>query len=267
MGDTDLFFFSLCSAGLAFDLIECLIQRGFAYATGDVRSAHTLIKEALLSSDCDKVILILHSQGGIEGGLIMDWLLDELPQDLLHQLEVYTFGNAANHFNNPRCSCPPKRETSAASNNHHSVVRSVGHIEHYANSCDPITWLGVLRFANLPNRFMGRLFVRPGSGHLMNQHYLDNMFTLGPDHKVLDSNPFMDMEVDAKIDIISARSNGIPNKSDEDCEETLLPRLGLGKHSQQQDDGHDDHQLLRVKDFSRLWQYRNGGSPGGPARN
>ena len=33
--------------------------------------------------------------------MIIDWLLQELPQDLLSKLEVYTFGNAANHFNNP----------------------------------------------------------------------------------------------------------------------------------------------------------------------
>lgn len=226
-----------------------------------MRSAYTLIKEALLNRNCDKVVLILHSQGGIEGGLIIDWLLDELPQDLLHQLEVYTFGNAANHFNNPRCSCRPRRETSEASKAHQSVIHSVGHIEHYANSRDPITWLGVLRFANIPNRYMGRLFVRPGSGHLMNQHYLDNMFTLGPDHKVLESNPFMDMKVETKTDIIPGRSNGIRSKPDENCEETLLPIPGLERHPSQQDEGDDVHQVLRVKDFSRLWQYRNGGSP------
>lgn len=33
--------------------------------------------------------------------MILDWLLQELPQDLLSKLEIYTFGNAANHFNNP----------------------------------------------------------------------------------------------------------------------------------------------------------------------
>jgi hypothetical protein len=33
--------------------------------------------------------------------MIIDWLLQEVPQDLLAKLEVYTFGCAANHFNNP----------------------------------------------------------------------------------------------------------------------------------------------------------------------
>lgn len=241
--------------------MECLIQRDFTYSTGDVRSAYTLIKEALQHPDCDKVILILHSQGGIEGGLIIDWLLDELPQNLLHQLEVYTFGNAANHFNNPPCSCRPRKGTPEASQTHQAVIRSVGHIEHYANSRDPITWLGVLRFANIPNRYMGRLFVRPGSGHLMNQHYLDNMFTLGPNRKVLESNSFMDMEVEAKIDAASGCTNSIQKEPDEHREETLLPIPGLDGLLPQQDEAHDIRPVLRVKDFSRLWQYRNGGSP------
>lgn len=43
----------------------------------------------------------MHSQGSIQGSLMLDWLLQELPQDLLSKLEIYTFGNAANHFNNP----------------------------------------------------------------------------------------------------------------------------------------------------------------------
>lgn len=215
-----------------------------------------------MSPDCDKVVLVLHSQGGIEGGLIIDWLLDELPQNRLHQLEVYTFGNAANHFNNPRCSCQSRPEASGPSSTHQPIIRSVGHIEHYANSGDPITWLGVLRFANIPNRYMGRLFVRSGSGHMLNQHYLDNMFTLGPDRKVLESNPFMDMEVETKTDVVSVRANGTQESTDEHREETLLPIPGLESHLlPRTEENANAAQVLRVKDFSRLWQYRNGGSP------
>lgn len=225
----------MLSAGLVFDLIECLIQRCFSYATGDIRSAYVLLKKQLLSPDCEKVVIILHSQGGIEGSMVIDWLLDELPQDLLRKLEVYTFGNAANHFNNPRQSskCDP-------------IVRSIRHIEHYANSQDAVSYLGVLHFTDVPNRYLGRLFIRPGSGHMMNQHYLDTMFTLGSDHRVLDSNEFMDMEVD-----MNPASNGYG----EDCELSLLPMAGLEISSSK------ESRVSRVKDFSRLWQYRNGGSP------
>lgn len=89
------------TTGIIFDVIECLIQRNFGYATGDVRLAYKVLKEKLYNPQYSKVVFILHSQGCIEGGLVLDWLLQELPQDLLAKLEVYTFGSAANHFNNP----------------------------------------------------------------------------------------------------------------------------------------------------------------------
>ncbi|KAK2044333.1 hypothetical protein LZ31DRAFT_466620 [Colletotrichum somersetense] len=89
------------TSGILFDVVECLIQRNLGYATYDVRMCYRIVKETLYNPKYSKVVFILHSQGGIEGGLVLDWLLQELPQDLLSKLEVYTFGNAANHFNNP----------------------------------------------------------------------------------------------------------------------------------------------------------------------
>jgi hypothetical protein len=79
------------TAGIIFDLIQCLIQRNFCYSTQDIREAYVSIKDALLKNDIKKVVFILHSQGGIEGGLIIDWLLAEMPQDYLRKLEVYAF--------------------------------------------------------------------------------------------------------------------------------------------------------------------------------
>ncbi|KAK1979202.1 hypothetical protein LZ30DRAFT_751575 [Colletotrichum cereale] len=89
------------TSGILFDVVECLIQRNLGYATYDVRMCYRIVKETLYNPQYSKVVFVLHSQGGIEGGLVLDWLLQELPQDLLAKLEVYTFGNAANHFNNP----------------------------------------------------------------------------------------------------------------------------------------------------------------------
>jgi hypothetical protein len=63
--------------GILFDLIQCLIQRNLAFATNDIREAYVDIKSALYDEKIKKVVLILHSQGGIEGGLILDWLLAE----------------------------------------------------------------------------------------------------------------------------------------------------------------------------------------------
>ncbi|KAJ5948361.1 hypothetical protein N7466_001376 [Penicillium verhagenii] len=235
------------TAGIVFDLIECLIQRCFSYATNDIRRAYPLIKEALLNPDCDKVVLILHSQGGIEGGLVIDWLLDALPRDILHHLEVYTFANAANHFNNPRRACKTNPDAAGSGNFPSRYDWSIGYIEHYANSGDVVSWIGVLHFITFPNRYMGRLFIRSGSGHLLDQHYLDTMFTLGPDHKVLENNQFMDMEVETNSDC----------KPNEDCEETLLPTTFPSEEYQQD----KDIVTQRVKDYSRLWQYRNGRIP------
>lgn len=235
----------LIRSGLIFDLIECLIQRCFSYATGDIREAYPLVKEALLDPSCEKVVLILHSQGGIEGGLIIDWLLDALPQDLLQHLEVYTFANAANHFNNPRKTQQTRPNGRQACDDSPRPDRSVGYIEHYANTTDIVTCIGVFHYVNIPNRYLGRLFIRPGSGHLLNQHYLDTMFTLGPDRKVLESNPFMDLEVEAD-------SEKTPKH---DCEETLSPI------DPEKCQGVTKDQVLRVKDFSRLWGYRNGQTP------
>jgi hypothetical protein len=203
------------------------------------------------------VVLLLHSQGGIEGGLVMDWLLDELPQDMLSKLEIFTFGSAANHFNAPRWTKLERPDPVPANDLVHRYENSIGYIEHYANAADIVALGGVLHFVNIPNRFMGRLFVRPSSGHLLNQHYLDNMFTLGPDHKVLESNEFMDMEVEPCASGInsyvstSRRVKYRPIARDRD----FLTALS----QQTQPNGTD--RMLHVKDFSRLWQYRNGRSP------
>ncbi|KAL4943553.1 hypothetical protein BDV06DRAFT_210955 [Aspergillus oleicola] len=217
------------STGMIFDIIQCLIQRDFGYATQDVRDAYALVRASLSNSDFDRVVLIVHSQGGIEAGLITDWLLDELPQRLLRKLEIYTFGNAANHFNNPYRTLPSPRLGEI----HHDPIL---HIEHYVNSADFIGLWGVLNFAAIPNRFMGRVFVRCGTGHLFNQHYLGTMFPLGPNRQVLDSNPFMDTIVDnPAIFVEGAIRDGIVQMG-------IIPRK-------------------KLKTFSRLWLYRNGGKP------
>jgi len=64
--------------GIVFDLIQCIIERNFSYSTQDVREAYRQIKSALIKDQYKKVVLILHSQGGIQGSLIIDWLLSEV---------------------------------------------------------------------------------------------------------------------------------------------------------------------------------------------
>ncbi|KAE8379554.1 hypothetical protein BDV26DRAFT_259051 [Aspergillus bertholletiae] len=255
--------------GIVFDIIECLIQRTFTFATPDTRDGYAITKATLLSPKYEKVVLILHSQGGIEGSLIIDWLLDELPENVLRKLEVYTFGNAANHFNNPYKSLlgaghPPARDSAISGPDAWvKADRSVLHIEHYANTFDFVCVWGVLQFASVPNRYLGRIFVRPGSGHQLNQHYLDAMFTLGPDRKVLESNEFMEMGAKTV-----AYEKLLPKHVRHERNEVLVtnkrpshgyetsPAIQPGRQENQ-----SDRRPLKVKDLSRLWQYRNGGSP------
>jgi hypothetical protein len=144
------------SFGIIFDVIQCLIQRDFAYATKDIRDAYVEIKAALIAPKHKKVVLIVHSQGGIIGSLIVDWLLDEVPQDLLHKLEVYTFASASNHFNNPYRG-QRGAQAAAGSALPEPHAKAIRYIEHYANSEDFVSKWGVLEYIRHENRFMGVL--------------------------------------------------------------------------------------------------------------
>jgi hypothetical protein len=119
----------------SFLLTRAQIQRNLCYSTQDVRDAYALIKEALLNEEYQKVIFILHSQGGIEGGLVIDWLLDEIPQDRMQRLEVYTFGNAANHFNNPHrtLAAAAAHGTTKLDMTARKQSKALRYVEHYAN--------------------------------------------------------------------------------------------------------------------------------------
>lgn len=117
--------------------------------------------------------------------MIIDWLLQEVPQDLLAKLEVYTFGNAANHFNNPHLHLLSQQAavdhpkaltttTTRASVHFHDVApsaagkngdggelpkpafskqsstsgKTIRYIEHYAHTSDFVALWGVLAYTS-----------------------------------------------------------------------------------------------------------------------
>jgi hypothetical protein len=190
-------------------------------------------------------------------------------------LEVYTFGNAANHFNNPSMvdSTSPDGDGASA----RAVAKAIGHIEHYANIGDFVSQIGVLNYATNPglqNRFMGRLFVSPHSGHLLNQHYLHNMFPLGPDKQCLDTNPFMETEVRVESvagDVSRREGPGelVPQGNDADADDvTFIGDVNSPISPQSPSSSFPSDMLrsgvarkLKVKHLSRLWLYRNGRVP------
>ncbi|KAF9776477.1 hypothetical protein IL306_005333 [Fusarium sp. DS 682] len=232
-------------AGVVFDLIQCLIQRALLYATQDVRECYILVKNALLDDQKKKVIFILHSQGGIEGGMIIDWLLDEMPLDKMQKLEVYTFGNLANHFSNPY-----------RGNDTRSPV--IPHIEHYVNEKDFACRFGVLNFTRHytqnENRFAGKVFINRGGGHQLNQHYLDDMFPLDKNlQKTRDAR-----EGDFMHRKVRVRKDGT-------IKETTKAELPAGFIVTSEEGSKDGvmkpDDVPRMGDLSRLWKYRNGQLP------
>ncbi|SPJ84331.1 uncharacterized protein FTOL_10849 [Fusarium torulosum] len=233
------------TAGVVFDFIQCLFQRALLYATQDVRECYVLVKNALLDDRKKKVIFILHSQGGIEGGMIIDWLLDEMPLETLQKLEVYTFGNTANHFSNPCRGNDPS-------------LPVIPHIEHYVNDKDFACRFGVLNFTKHytqnENRFAGKVFINRSGGHLLNQHYLDDMLPLDKSlrkTREVREGDFMNRKV-------RCRKDGT-------IKEITRAELPLGFSDSRDDDAANGmirlDEVPRIGDLSRLWKYRNGQLP------
>jgi len=243
--------------GILFDTIECIIQRTFGYATPDIREIYSDVSNFIEEQReqayrYKKIVIILHSQGAIEGGIVLDWLYANTDRDLLKKVEIYTFGSAANHFNSPEDG---------------DGNRIVKHIEHYANLGDWVSLFGILHFRPLPkpgktryvsqqareemeNRYVGRLFVRKGSGHQLNGNYLDDYFTMSTDDQdrlvaVRDENDFMSSELNEQILADYDIASKVSEKDVWDCS-------SKGQH---RENGRV------IKDVSRLWQYRNGMSP------
>lgn len=112
---------------------------------------------------------------------VLDLLFCDVPGDLMGKLEVYTFGSAAGHLNNPSWSTTSTSTTNGTMSGRPTTTRMIRHIEHYVNSLDPVTRWGILYNVCdvLDNRFAGSIFIRMGaSGHMLNQHYLGPMFPI-----------------------------------------------------------------------------------------
>ena len=267
------------SYGIPADVLESMFQRTLSYPTLDIRNAYKTISDLLSEDGIKKLVLIAHSQGAIEAGMILDWIYSTMPTKNVSKLEVFTFGNAANHWNNPKG--PDNKPV-------------IEHMEHYVNEGDWVARFGILHFRQLcrkslvtdekestlldtptasgdaqpqtptmphdkvkkkstselesekweQDRFKGRMFKRTNcTGHQMNQHYLDNMFV-------------MDEELQQVLD--SEDGNGATRfmemEMDQDMLETddiVVPVLA-GKQQTKHE---------KVKNHSRLWKYVNGKTP------
>ncbi|KAG0132044.1 hypothetical protein HOY82DRAFT_558723 [Tuber indicum] len=279
--------------GTVFDLVECLIQRCFSYSTEDTRVLYDHLKSILLDNNVHKCVVIAHSQGGIILSTALDCLFADVPGGAFEKMEIYTFGCAANHFNNPIRFVPsPSQPQTPSADPPAPEERLIKHIEHYCNEHDFVSRFGALHFSKdkLSNRFAGKVFENKGhGGHLLNQHYLDRMFAG-------DSSDFLEMVVEAgegraaqgaqvsgqetaQKELRSSRSwppartgfrmASVEVPNDLEQARTLgrslsAPAPGTGWDFATGAKAESSAEIQRgrtVMDLSRLWKYKNGESP------
>jgi hypothetical protein len=110
----------------------------------------------------------------------------------------------------------------------------------------------------------GRIITLDRSGHLFNQHYIQPMFEMDTyGQAVMESNVLMDSLLAGKDKTRPQAPPGTTKRGVSRAPKSTMSmaRYGHGGDADllgQYSDGAGD---LRIKDVSRLWQYRNGESP------
>ena len=146
-------------------------------------------------------------------------------------------------------------------------IRQIHHIEHYCNEHDFVARFGALHFTRdkSSTRFAGKVFQHMGQGgHLLNQHYIDVMFSS-------EDSAFLNQVVDVEEEEATVSKNGearvteVPSgPAHGETEVIQLGALGVATGAVTAGDAAPIAERRRgqtVKELSRLWRYRNGASP------
>ncbi|CEH13540.1 hypothetical protein CBOM_01457 [Ceraceosorus bombacis] len=211
------------SYGLVGDLLECLNQR-------DLQLGYDVLVKALLDPKNKRVVLVGHSQGGIMVSAWIDQLLADYNRSILSKVEIYTFASAANHL-----SAPVDANGSMPFAN----------IEHFANEFDYVSRIGVLAFTSDQQKQL------PVDGKAS---YLRR----GPHPKLHPNTP--GRQSDKGLGADQAFERPVTIESRFAGRLFVRPRTGhlIVSHYLGKDSILDSP---NVKRFSRLTQYRDGGSP------
>jgi len=139
--------------GLVCDIASIIMLRNFQYPTNTFRLTYNTIKASLMDDSCKRVVLMSHSEGAIIAQMVVDRLLIEMDNNMLAKLEIYTFGSAADKFEDGQGRIPV--------------------VEHFANWYDYIAQVGVLNHKMIENakHYCGNLYVSDHFGHWFSQHY------------------------------------------------------------------------------------------------
>jgi len=156
--------------GMLFDLIECMMGRTFNGMTYISDQLADVLESELTRPEIKKIVLLAHSQGAIIASNAISVLIERNVRDIC-KLEVYTFGSAADSF----------KET-VSENPFNGEKYSVPYYGHFANDGDVIAKIGVLhwmftKYEGSRYRYPGRLFISSQKGHLLGEHYLNNLST------------------------------------------------------------------------------------------
>ena len=176
------------SDSIPFDLIECIMDRTFKMGTKVTQSMYKVLLKAL--DDYEKVVIISHSQGGIIAAELVNKLVKDIDYEhLSEKLEVYTFASATNYM---------------LKNEKKSLEKGalIPHIEHFANTKDFISKIGVLHYKD---DVAGHLYTNESSGHLLNIHYLVQFLNgeFGTDNKLFSYIP---KETDIENEIVDLKN-------------------------------------------------------------
>ncbi|KAL9121308.1 MAG: hypothetical protein Q9187_002131 [Circinaria calcarea] len=228
--------------------------------------------------------------------MAIDHLFADLPAETFSKLkanptppymqEIYTFGSAASHFNNPHLRLPAPSLTSNNTNAQLSPPPSpqtdyIPHIEHYVNELDIVPRWGVLNnMAGLPaNRYAGGAFIRLGvTGHLFNQHYLGSMFPFSAAtgrSTVEAARGFLEQVVQVDEETAERREREAGVRGEGLRRESWLQGVGEGNREGKEGAGMGMQQKAVVQagaevwqakgktvmDLSRLWMYLGGAVP------
>ncbi|PWN36066.1 uncharacterized protein FA14DRAFT_51436 [Meira miltonrushii] len=242
------------TAGPILDVFECVIQRDFSYYTRDIRNGYVELRAALEADNTKKVVLLCHSQGGIIASLIVDLLLSTISRSLLDKLEVYTFADASNHFNNPLNAVGQP---------------TIRYVEHFANGKDPISQFGVLLFTTEDQK-KGLSYRKSVKGTCSILHFDDNQF------KIATNNRLDDLLVSTALTSESGKDGTTLSTIEPRSQVNILSAAGQvfsGRlFARWQNSGHllinhylgPDNNIMdtpEVRQYSRLYQYLNGRSP------
>ncbi|KAK0747403.1 hypothetical protein B0T21DRAFT_4402 [Apiosordaria backusii] len=181
--------------GILPDLMRELLLRNTSYQTPMTQGVHNAlytVRREICDPARSKVVLLAHSSAGIHANIVVNLLLQQGLQHLLHKMEIYTFGGYFCHFSNPIDTALGQRRTPSGASSStvpgETVVtrQSIAHIEHFANTDDPFALMGVLSRSNWSS-ISGDIFQLPGEdsqykdqvgGFLFNRGYLDRLFPI-----------------------------------------------------------------------------------------